>query len=134
MQVADRTLLFSDVVDSTALVERIGDQRAAELWAEHDRRSRDLLALHRGVEIDRSDGFFLLFEDARDAARFSLAYRDALQDLALQARIGLHRGAVTLRDNDARDIARGAKPVEAAGIAKPLAARIMALAGPARFS
>ena len=61
--VTERALLFTDVVDST-LVERLGDARAAELWAEHDRRARDLLARHRGREIDRTDGFFLLFDDA----------------------------------------------------------------------
>ena len=54
-----RALLFTDLIDSTALVERAGDARAAELWAEHDRRARSLLAQHSGREIDRTDGFFL---------------------------------------------------------------------------
>ena len=103
------TLLFTDVVDSTLLVERLGDARAAEVWAEHDRRARDLLARHRGREIDRTDGFFLLFDDAVDAARYALAYHQALADLALNARVGLHVGPVTLRENAADDVARGAK-------------------------
>jgi predicted ATPase/class 3 adenylate cyclase/Tfp pilus assembly protein PilF len=127
--VADRALLFTDVVDSTSVVERLGDARAAQLWADHDRRSRDLLARHRGQEIDRSDGFFLLFDEPGDAARFAVAYQAALAVLGLQARVGLHVGAVSLRENDVADIARGAKPIEAAGIAKPMAARVMALAG-----
>lgn len=63
------TLLFTDIVDSTRLVERLGDARAAQLWAEYDRRARLLLAEHRGREIDRSDGFFLLFDDVAAAAQ-----------------------------------------------------------------
>ena len=46
----------------------------------------------------------------------------------MAARVGLHVGAVTLRENSAQDVARGAKPVEVEGVAKPLAARVMALA------
>ena len=121
-------LLFADVVDSTLLVERLGDVRAAEVWAEHDHRARDLLARHRGREIDRTDGFFLLFDDTADAARYALAYHQALAGLTLNARAGLHVGSVTLHENAADDIARGAKRTEVEGLAKPVAARIMALA------
>jgi predicted ATPase/class 3 adenylate cyclase/Tfp pilus assembly protein PilF len=123
-------LLFTDVVDSTRVVERLGDARAAEVWAEHDRRARDLLARHRGREIGRADGFFLLFDDPTEAARYALAYHQALADLALSARAGLHVGPVTLRENTAEDIARGAKSTEVEGRATPLTARVMALAGP----
>ncbi len=123
-----RALLFTDVVDSTLLVERLGDARAAELWAEHDRRARDLLALHHGREIDRTDGFFLLFDTAAEAARYALAYHHAIADLELSARVGLHVGDVTLRENSADDVARGAKRTEVEGLAKPFAARVMALA------
>ncbi len=121
-------LLFTDVVDSTRIVESVGDAQAARIWAEHDRHARDLLAPHGGREIDRTDGFFLLFENAAAAVRYALAYHDALRDLGLQARAGIHVGAVTLRANPPADVARGAKPVEVEGVAKPLAARIMALA------
>ncbi|HMN75439.1 MAG TPA: tetratricopeptide repeat protein [Burkholderiaceae bacterium] len=122
------TLLFTDVVDSTLLVERVGDARAAQIWSQHDRLARDLLAQHRGREIDRTDGFFLLFDTARDAVGFALAYHRAIGVLGLEARAGLHTGEVTLRGNDAADVARGAKPLEVEGLAKPVAARIMALA------
>ena len=123
-----RALLFTDVVDSTSLVERLGDERAAQVWAEHDRRARDLMALHHGREIDHTDGFFLLFDAAADAARYALAYHGAIADLELSARVGLHVGALTLRENTAEDIARGAKRTEVEGLAKPFAARVMALA------
>ncbi len=127
-QVTQRGLLFTDVVDSTLLVERLGDERSAEAWAAHDRSARDLLAQHCGREIDRTDGFFLLFDDPADAARFALAYHEALAKIALHARAGLHVGPVTLHENVPDDIARGAKQTEVEGLAKPLAARVMALA------
>ena len=122
------TLVFTDVVDSTLLVERLGDERAAQVWAAHDRCARDLMAVHLGREIDRTDGFFLLFDSTADAARYAMAYHAALAGLGLQARVGLHVGAVTRRENPAHDVARGAKRIEVEGLAKPLAARIMGLA------
>ena len=121
-------LLFSDVVDSTALVERLGDAQAAQVWAEHDRRARQLLAHHRGREIDRTDGFFLLFDAIADAARFALDYHAEVADLQISTRVSIHLGPVTLRPNPAEDVLRGAKPLEVEGLAKPLAARIMSLA------
>ena len=121
-------LLVTDLVDSTLLVERLGDQAAAQIFAEHDRHARDLLARHGGREIDRSDGFLLLFDDACQAAAFALAYHAAIAGLQLSARAGLHLAPVLLRENSPADIARGAKPVEVEGLAKPLCARVMALA------
>ncbi|MEO8925401.1 MAG: tetratricopeptide repeat protein [Caldimonas sp.] len=120
-------LLFTDIVDSTRLVERLGDAAAAALWTEHDRRARQLLP-EKGQEIDRSDGLFLLFDDVRAAARYAIAYQHAMAELGLSARVGLHAGPVTLRENDPAAVARGAKPTEVEGLAKPLAARILALA------
>ena len=127
-----RALVFTDVVDSTAWVERMGDDRATALWSEHDRQARQLLALHHGQEIDRSDGFFLLFEQVGHAARFATVYHRMLAQLGLTARVGVHLAPVTLRHNPQGDVARGAKPVEVDGVAKPLAARIMALSAGGR--
>ena len=127
-----RALVFTDLVDSTQLVERLGDARAAELWAAHDREARDQLAACGGREIDRTDGFFVIFEDAAGAARFALAYQRAAAALGLGARVGVHVGEVALRANSAEDVARGAKPVEVEGLAKPFAARVMALASGAQ--
>ena len=123
---ANCALLFTDMVDSTRLVEDLSDSRAAGVWASHDRRARALLAFHRGREIDRTDGFFLLFDEVADAAGYAIAYHEALVDLALYARVGIHVGPATLRENSPEDIARGAKRIEVEGLAKPLAARVMA--------
>ena len=119
-------LVFTDLQDSTSLVEHLGDAAAAQVWADHDRCGRALLALHGGREIDHTDGFFAVFDAAAQAARFALGYQAALDALGLAARVGLHVGEVSLRTNDAADVARGAKPVEVEGVAKPLAARVMA--------
>jgi predicted ATPase/class 3 adenylate cyclase/Tfp pilus assembly protein PilF len=125
-----RALLVTDVVDSTQLLERLGDEAAAALWTAHDRAARDLLHEWRGLEIDRTDGFLLLFDAAGDAVGYALAYHRAMAKLAvpLRARAGLHVGPVILRRNDAADVARGAKPLEVEGLAKPTAARVMSVA------
>jgi predicted ATPase/class 3 adenylate cyclase len=125
-----RALLLTDVVNSTQLSEALGDAAMAEVWAEHDRAARDLLPRHSGLEIDKTDGMLLLFEKTTDAVAYAMAYHRALAALAvpLQARAGLHVGAVILRENSAEDVARGAKPLEVDGLAKPMAARVMSLA------
>jgi predicted ATPase/class 3 adenylate cyclase len=125
-----RALLLTDVVDSTRLSEELGDAVVADLWAAHDRLARDLLPRWRGREIDKTDGMLLLFEAADDAVGYAMAYHAALAGLPvpLRARAGLHVGPVILRSNSDTDVALGAKPLEVDGIAKPTAARVMALA------
>ncbi len=129
-----KTLVVTDLVDSTQLLERLGDARAAELSARHDRLARALVERHEGREIDKTDGFLLLFERPVHAVAFALSYHEALARLAaeeavpLEARAGIHVGEVFLRENPAAEVAKGAKPVEVEGLAKPISARLMALA------
>ena len=125
-----RALLLTDVVDSTKLSEELGDGAMAAVWAAHDRLARDLLPAWRGREIDKTDGMLLMFEQAADAVSYALEYHRGLAALAvpLKARAGLHVGPVILRENSADDVARGAKPLEVDGLAKPTAARVMSLA------
>jgi predicted ATPase/class 3 adenylate cyclase len=125
-----RSLLLTDVVDSTKLSERLGDAAMAVVWAAHDRVARDLLPTWRGREIDKTDGMLLLFDDPADAVSYALAYHQGLAALPtpLAARAGLHVGPVILRENSAEDVARGAKPLEVDGLAKPTAARVMSVA------
>ena len=123
-------LLQTDVVGSTELSERLGDAATAELWSAHDRVARDLLRECGGREIDKSDGFLLLFANPSDALAYALDYQRALLALPVpvKARAGLHVGPVTTRANSRDDIAQGAKPLEVDGLAKPTTARLMALA------
>ena len=125
-----RTLLLTDVVDSTQLAESIGDAAMAEVWTQHDRIARDLLPLHGGREIDKTDGMLMLFTEPSAAVNFTLAYHQALAGMAtpLRARAGIHVGPVILRENSAADVALGAKPLEVEGLAKPTTARVMAIA------
>lgn len=133
-------LLLTDLVDSAALAERLGDEPMALIWAAHDRMARDLLRQWNGREIDKTDGFLLMFGAANDALGYALDYHRALTQieretvaadgapLRLRARAGMHVGAVTVRETPAADVAMGAKPIEVDGVAKPLAARVMATA------
>ncbi len=131
-----RTLLVSDLVDSTQWVSRLGDQLAADLIRQHDRLVRNLLRVHGGQEIDKTDGMLSLFDRPIHAIGFALEYQRALREfsaklpLKVQARIGIHVGEVRTWINDADDIAHGAKPMEVEGLAKPVAARLMSLAQP----
>jgi putative peptide modification system cyclase len=134
-----RTLVITDLCDSTALVERLGDQRTAELIREHDRLLRGLIRRHRGQEVDKTDGFLSLFERPIQAVAFALDYQRDLQafarehGVALKARIGIHVGEVMTWQNNSDDVADGAKPMEVEGLAKPIAARLMGLALPGQI-
>ena len=130
-----KTLLLTDLVASTRLVESLGDQRAAAVMALHDRTARGLLEEYGGHEIDKSDGFLLLFGRPADALGYALAYHDKLAELSeelgveLAARAGIHLGEVFVRSNSPAEVARGAKALEVEGVAKPMAARLVSLAG-----
>lgn len=129
------SLLLADLVGSTAIVDELGDAAAAELFRAHDEAARSLVRRHQGQEIDKSDGFLLLFDRPVNAVRFALDYHASLRglsegaDAVLSARVGVHLGEVVVRENPPEAVERGAKPVEIEGLAKPQAARIMALAG-----
>ncbi len=128
------TLLLTDLVDSTSLVDRLGDTKAAAIFGQQDRLARDLLKTYGGQEIDKTDGFLMLFARPVDAVLYALAYHDGLAELSaelgakLQVRTGVHLGELIVHRNAPEDVARGAKPVEVEGLAKPMAARIMSLA------
>ncbi len=136
-----RTLLLTDLVDSTHLVERLGDAAAAALFRAHDRLVLELQQRWRGRLIDRSDGLLLLFERPIDGLAFALDYARGLRDLGremqlnqpLQARAGLHVGEVLVWENSVESVRLGAKPLEVEGLAKPLAGRLMALARPGQI-
>ncbi len=129
-------LLMCDLVDSTRIVRQLGDARSAAMFESHDAAARELLAREGGHEIDRTDGFLLLFPGVTAALRFALAYHEKLEELSravrtsIRARVGIHFGAVILRENPPEAVQKGAKPLEVEGLAKPLTARLMALAAP----
>ncbi len=113
------TILFTDVVDSTATAERLGDARWRKVLADQADRVRLNLAAFRGREIkDTGDGFLAIFDGTARAVRCAAAIRDAVADLGIQIRAGIHTGEVEIVPNDVR------------GVAVHTASRIMALAEP----
>ena len=134
-----RTLLLTDLCDSTTLVERLGDGPAADLFREHDRLVLLLQQRWRGRLIDRSDGLLLLFERPIDGLGFALDYARGLREMGtarkldLKARAGLHVGEVLTWRNSDEAVKVGAKPVEVEGLAKPMAGRLMATARPGQI-
>jgi predicted ATPase/class 3 adenylate cyclase/Tfp pilus assembly protein PilF len=123
-------LLLTDVIDSVQVGEALGDAAAARLWTEHDRVARDLIRTWGGREIDKSDGFLVLFGTVPDAAAFAGAYHRAIAALTtpLRARAAIHVGHVARREASVDDKALGAKPTELDGMAKSVAARVMGVA------
>ncbi|HEX7268376.1 MAG TPA: adenylate/guanylate cyclase domain-containing protein [Streptosporangiaceae bacterium] len=93
------TVLFSDIVGSTARAAELGDARWRELLAAHHGRVRGQLARFRGVELDTAgDGFFARFDGPARAIRCALAIRDAVRELGLEVRLGLHAGECEVLD------------------------------------
>jgi hypothetical protein len=117
-----RSVVITDLCDSTALVDRLGDVRATKLIRAHDRLLRGLILEHRGQEIDKTDGFLSLFERPIPAVAFALAYQRGLRAFSrkhgveVSARIGLHVGEVMTWQNEDADVAKGAKPTEVEGL------------------
>lgn len=134
-----RTLLLTDLVDSVGLVERLGDAPASDLFRAHDRLVLQLQQRWHGRLIDRSDGMLLLFERPIDGLGFALDYTRGLialgeaRGIRLRARAGLHVGEVLTWRNSDDAVSVGAKPVEVEGLAKPMAARLMATARPGQI-
>ncbi|MEO8160590.1 MAG: putative peptide modification system cyclase, partial [Arenimonas sp.] len=134
-----RAVLLADLADSTAFVQRFGDARAAAALQRLDLQIRDLLDFTGGRLIDKSDGLLALFERPVQAVDFALRYQQALRQFSvdegapLSARVGIHVGELMTWANSDADVRAGAKPLEVEGLAKPVAARLMALALPGQI-
>jgi len=102
-----RTFMFTDIVQSTNLVEALGDEAWDHLLRWHDQTLRGLFNEHRGEEVNRiGDGFFVAFERAEDGACCAMAIQRALHQhrvdhgFAPRVRIGLHRAEATREGAD----------------------------------
>ena len=113
------TVLFTDLVGSTARAAELGDAEWRRLLGEHDQEVRAALERFRGHEVKTTgDGFLATFDGPARAVRCAFAIRDALASHRMAVRAGLHTGEIELTGADV------------AGIAVHIAARICALAGP----
>ena len=87
------TILFTDIVDSTARLSRIGDAGWRRLLLQHNQAMRAQLDRYRGREVGTTgDGFLALFDGAVRAVQCARAMITAVADLDLQIRAGLHTG------------------------------------------
>jgi class 3 adenylate cyclase len=99
-------LLFTDIVGSTEIAERIGDKAWRELLGRHNRDVRAQLDRYRGREVDTTgDGFFAVFDGAARAIRAAVAIREAAQAAGLEVRAGVHTGEVEVVGDNLRGVA-----------------------------
>ena len=111
------TVLFSDIVGSTSVAAELGDTQWRHLLGEHHACIRQQLTRFRGVEVDTAgDGFFARFDGPARAIRCAQAIRDAVGEIGLQVRLGLHTGECEVLDG------------KVAGIAVAIGARVSAQA------
>jgi class 3 adenylate cyclase len=113
------TVLFTDIVDSSERAVSLGDRAWRELLERHHEVVRRELLRYRGAEVDTAgDGFFASFDGPARAIRCACAITEAVRDLGIDVRTGLHTGEC--------EIVEG----KVAGIAVHTGARVASQAGP----
>ena len=113
------TLLFTDIVGSTAKAAELGDRAWNDLLTKHHRLVRAQLGRFRGREVDMAgDGVFAAFDGPARAVRCASAIADGLETLGLDVRTGVHTGEIEQANGSVR------------GISVHVAARIAAAARP----
>jgi pimeloyl-ACP methyl ester carboxylesterase len=113
------TVLFTDIVDSTATAAQLGDRRWREQLEAHRAAARRAIAAHRGREVDTAgDGFLVTFDGPARAIRCAREIAATTAPLGLRVRAGVHTGEVELLGE------------KVAGIAVHIGARVAAAAGP----
>ena len=114
------TVMFTDIVDSTARAAEVGDGRWRDLLARHDDTIRKELVRFGGRAVKTvGDGFLATFEGPPSRAlRCALAITSEARELGVEVRIGMHTGECELIGEDV------------GGMAVHLASRVGGLAGP----
>jgi class 3 adenylate cyclase len=113
------TLMFTDIVDSTAQIAKLGDAGWRELLERHHAVVRTQLARARGREVDTAgDGFFASFDGPARAVRCAKAIVHEVRELGIDVRSGLHTGECEVIDG------------KVSGIAVHTGARVASYAGP----
>jgi class 3 adenylate cyclase/pimeloyl-ACP methyl ester carboxylesterase len=111
------TVLFTDIVGSTARVVEVGDRVWNELLTQHHSLVREQLQRHRGREINTlGDGFVAAFDGPARAVRCGQAIAEGVKKLGIRIRAGVHTGECQVMGEDL------------GGIAVHIGARIGALA------
>lgn len=111
------TILFTDIVNSTAKLAEVGDARWRAMLLEHNAVMRTELERHRGRELKTTgDGFLAAFDSALRAIKCAQAMVAAVRSVGLEIRAGCHTGEVAIVQGDIY------------GVAVHAAARILSLA------
>ncbi|MBV9917691.1 MAG: hypothetical protein JO153_14390, partial [Solirubrobacterales bacterium] len=102
-----QTFVFTDIVDSTRLVESLGDEAWDGMLAWHDRMIRDCIGEHRGREIKHEgDGMFIAFPEPACGLNFAISLQRKLEShrrvhgFAPRVRIGMHAAEAIRRGSD----------------------------------
>jgi class 3 adenylate cyclase len=112
------TVMFTDIVGSTELATELGDHNWRGLLGRHGALLRDHLDAAGGRLIDTAgDGSLSVFDGPARAIRCAVALTDAVRELGVEVRVGLHTGECERIGDDV------------AGIAVHIGARVGALAG-----
>jgi class 3 adenylate cyclase len=112
------TIMFTDIVGSTAQAAEIGDSRWRELLDRHDAIVRGELDRFQGKEVKHTgDGFLATFDGPARAIRCARSVRDHLHQIGIEIRVGLHTGECEFSGEDV------------GGLAVHIGARVMAKAG-----
>jgi class 3 adenylate cyclase/pimeloyl-ACP methyl ester carboxylesterase len=104
-----RTVLFTDMVDHTAMMQRLGDTVGRDVLREHERITRETLREHDGVEVKTmGDGFLASFDSVTQAVRCAIALQEAFAAQrsdeatvgAIDVRIGINAGEPIEEEGD----------------------------------
>ena len=113
------TVLFTDIVDSTSQLRRLGDAAWRELLLEHNQRTRLELNRFRGREIQTTgDGFLAAFDSPARAVRCAEAMGQAVANLGIAIRAGIHTGEVEFIGDNAQGLTVH-EAARVAGVAMP---------------
>lgn len=100
------TIMFTDIVGSTARAATMGDRRWRDLLSSHDALARRELARFGGREVKTvGDGFLATFDGPARAIRCAFAIRDGGRALGIDIKAGLHTGECELVGDDVGGIA-----------------------------
>jgi class 3 adenylate cyclase len=100
------TVLFTDIVDSTAQLVRLGDRRWLEVLGDHDAAVRSSLTRFHGHEVKTTgDGFLATFDSPGQAIHAAVAMVDSVAALGVSIRTGVHSGEIEVMGDDIGGIA-----------------------------
>jgi class 3 adenylate cyclase/dihydrofolate reductase len=95
------TVLFTDIVDSTARAAKLGDRTWRELLDRHDEIGRTEVDRWSGRMVKTTgDGILATFDTPTRALRCAFSLRDAQRAAGLELRCAIHTGEITQRGAD----------------------------------